>query len=292
MIALVLVTLGIFVPSLSEGCGMRPSLARVINGEDAAPNSWPWQISLQSRGRHICGGSLIRPNWILTAAHCVYRNPNPSGYIVKVGVHMRTGMTDVQQRFRVKTLHKHKDFTMQNLKHDIALLELDRSAQLSDKVTTVCLPDQDADLNSKCYITGWGRTSAGPPANTLQQAKLPLVSHSDCRKKWRTIDSSAHLCAGEGRSGASGGCNGDSGGPLVCEKGGKWYLHGAVSFGMQYCPTTHYTVFTRITSYISWIQEKIGDEGGGPNPPLPTQSPRPSPPMTARPPGPSQPGKY
>ena len=64
---------------------MRPSLARVINGEDAAPNSWPWQISLQSRGRHICGGSLIRPNWILTAAHCVYRNPNPSGYIVKVG---------------------------------------------------------------------------------------------------------------------------------------------------------------------------------------------------------------
>lgn len=67
---------------------------------------------------------------------------------------MRTGMTDVQQRFRVKTLHKHKDFTMQNLKNDIALLELDRSAQLSDKVTTVCLPDQDADLNSKCYITG------------------------------------------------------------------------------------------------------------------------------------------
>jgi len=72
------------------------------------------------------------------------------------------------------------------------------------------------------------------------------------------VDSSAHLCAGEGRASASGGCNGDSGGPLACEVGGKWYLHGAVSFGMRNCPTTHYTVFARVTSYKTWILEKIG----------------------------------
>ena len=64
----------------------------------------------------------------------------------------------MQQTFRVKTLVKHSGFTMQNLKHDIAVLQLDRSAQLSDKVTTVCLPDRDADLNSKCYITGLSLT--------------------------------------------------------------------------------------------------------------------------------------
>jgi len=67
---------------------------------------------------------------------------------------MRTGITDVQQTFRVKTFHKHSGFTMQNLQHDIAVLQLEGSAQLSDKVTTVCLPEQDADLKSKCYITG------------------------------------------------------------------------------------------------------------------------------------------
>ncbi len=60
----------------------------------------------------------------------------------------------MQQTFRVKTLYKHSGFTMQNLKHDIAVLQLERSAHLSNKVTTVCLPDNDADLNSKCYITG------------------------------------------------------------------------------------------------------------------------------------------
>jgi len=177
----------------------------------------------------------------------------------------------------LKALYKHSGFTMQNLKHDIAVLQLERNAQLSDKVTTVCLPDQDADLNSKCYITGWGRTSGGgPAANILQQAQLPLVSHNKCKEKYGVVDRSAHLCAGAGHEAASGGCNGDSGGPLVCEMAGKWYLHGAVSFGRENCPTTHYTVFTRITSYRSWILEKIGEGGeGGPNPPPSPQTPQP-----------------
>ena len=60
----------------------------------------------------------------------------------------------MQQTFRLRALHKHSDFTMQNLKHDIAVLQLVGKAKLSDKVTTVCLPEQAADLNSKCYITG------------------------------------------------------------------------------------------------------------------------------------------
>ena len=64
---------------------MRPPFSRVVNGDNASPHSWPWQVSLRVRGGHICGGSLIRPNWIVTAAHCVYRNPNPSGYTVVVG---------------------------------------------------------------------------------------------------------------------------------------------------------------------------------------------------------------
>ncbi len=64
---------------------MRPAFSRVVNGDDASPHSWPWQVSLRVRGGHICGGSLIRPDWIVTAAHCVYRNPNPSGYTVVVG---------------------------------------------------------------------------------------------------------------------------------------------------------------------------------------------------------------
>ena len=68
-----------------------------------------------------------------------------------------------------------------------------------------------------------------------------------------------HLCAGKGISTGSVACHEDSGGPLVCELGGSWFLHGAVSFGEKNCPSTKYTVFARITSYIPWIMDKTGN---------------------------------
>jgi len=111
------------------------------------------------------------------------------------------------------------------------------------------------------FSTGWGATRGGHPgaAKTLQQAMLPIVSPDTCRKKYSSrIHNDYHICAGEGRAGASGGCNGDSGGPLTCEEGGRWYLHGAVSFGKLHCPTEYYTVFARVSNYVRWIQTTTG----------------------------------
>ena len=123
-----------------------------------------------------------------------------------------------------------------------------------DKASEITCP-----LFIACQFTGWGRLSgSGPAADTLQQGQLPIVSHQDCAKKYTRYEGNTHLCAGEGTSAGSGACSGDSGGPLVCEVGGRWYLHGVVSFGKRNCPTTHYTVFARVTSYIYWITERIG----------------------------------
>ncbi|XP_068723499.1 chymotrypsinogen A-like [Montipora capricornis] len=268
MISLLLVAISAIHPLLSEGCGVRPAFSRVINGQNASPHSWPWQVSLRIKNRHICGGSLIKRDWIVTAAHCVYRDSSPSAYQVVVGGHRLSGRTSVQQTFDVIKLFKHSGFTMNNLKDDIAVLQLAGYVKLSDKVNTVCLPEQHADLNSICYITGWGLTSAGQPARILQQARLPLASHSECERSFPfgILDQNAHLCAG---ASGSGGCNGDSGGPLACEVNGKWVLHGAVSFGQRNCPTTHHTVFTRITSYVDWINDKTGGVSTAPTPPTP-----------------------
>ena len=72
--------------TLFKGCGKRPfHSTRVVNGQNAAPHSWPWQVSLRKDGMHICGGSLIKPNWVVTAAHCVYKNKYPGFYRVVVG---------------------------------------------------------------------------------------------------------------------------------------------------------------------------------------------------------------
>ena len=79
----------LFLDLSSSGCGMKPFSARVVNGENASPHAWPWQISLRVNGRHICGGSLVANDWVVTAAHCVDRNPRPSGYTVVVGKYLR-----------------------------------------------------------------------------------------------------------------------------------------------------------------------------------------------------------
>lgn len=86
MVKLLIKTISLNIFLIILGCGKRPMWARVINGQNASPHSWPWQISLRVNGRHICGGSLIRNDWVLTAAHCVDRNPTPSGYTVVVGM--------------------------------------------------------------------------------------------------------------------------------------------------------------------------------------------------------------
>jgi secreted trypsin-like serine protease len=84
---------------LCAACGVKPFSARVDNGDDAQPHAWPWQISLRVNGQHICGGSLIDNDWVLTAAHCVQRNLNPTGYTVVVGKY-------VNYRNYIKEIHK------------------------------------------------------------------------------------------------------------------------------------------------------------------------------------------
>ena len=258
---LILALLG---PSLIEACGKTPFSARVVNGENAAQHAWPWQISLRVDGRHICGGSLIARDWVLTAAHCVEKNPRPSGYTVVVGAHRRNGYTSVQQTFRVRQLFMHERY--KNLQNDIALLQLHQSIQSSEKVNTVCLPRSGHKISpgTRCYITGWGRVvGGGSAADILQQAMLPVASHRQCSRvnsRLGPIDERSMICAGgEGK----GGCQGDSGGPFVCNEGGKYVLRGAVSWGHRMCRTDHYTVFARVSSFIDWINQKMQGGGGG-----------------------------
>ena len=71
--------------ALPASCGRRPSGARVVGGEEAVPNSWPWQLSLRKYGRHNCGASLITPEWAVTAGHCVRRSLDPNVYSVLAG---------------------------------------------------------------------------------------------------------------------------------------------------------------------------------------------------------------
>uniref|UniRef100_A0A667XP76 pancreatic elastase II n=1 Tax=Myripristis murdjan TaxID=586833 RepID=A0A667XP76_9TELE len=257
------VVLAVVVAS-AYGCGLPtfpPVLSRVVAGEDARPHSWPWQISLQSdssgRWRHVCGGSLLSSEWVLTAAHCINSRYN---YRVELGKHNLKDTEEGSIALRAAKIFTHEDY---NTLHDIALIKLSSPVTFSDTIMPACLPDPGFVLphGAPCYVTGWGRLStSGPPADTLQQALLPVVGHDTCSQNdwWSVLATDKMVCAGG--DGIKAGCNGDSGGPLNCQNpDGSWDVHGVVSFGSgQGCNVLQKpTVFTQVSSYIDWINRTV-----------------------------------
>ncbi|XP_037373958.1 chymotrypsinogen 2-like [Talpa occidentalis] len=243
----------------SFGCGVpaiRPAvygIQRIVNGKDARPGSWPWQVSLQDhRGLHFCGGSLINENWVITAAHCGVS----TSHLVVAGVFDKSSAMENVQVLRIAQVFSHPWFNRRSMNNDIALLKLATPARFSEIVSPVCLPSaQDTfPVGSLCVTTGWGITYPnmyqGP--NKLQQATLPLLSTAQCRYYWGSMVTNLMVCAGA--SGISS-CKGDSGGPLVCQKNGAWNLVGVVSFGSSTCSTYMPGSYSRVTKHMPWIQE-------------------------------------
>ncbi|XP_030632257.1 elastase-1 [Chanos chanos] len=238
---------------------------RVVGGEIASANSWPWQISLQylSGGSyyHTCGGSLIRTGWVMTAAHCVDTSRT---WRVVVGDHDIYTHEGTEQYLSVSAVYVHPNWNRNNVAggYDIALLRLSTAAVLNSKVQLATLPPSGQVLpnNNACYITGWGRTSTGGPLSAkLKQAYLPVVDHQTCSSSswWGSTVKTTMVCAG---GGSDSGCNGDSGGPLNCLVSGRYVVHGVTSFVSSLgCNTLRKpTVFTRVSAYISWLQGIMG----------------------------------
>ncbi|KAJ7355070.1 Chymotrypsinogen B [Desmophyllum pertusum] len=244
-------------PSFIEACGVKPFGSRIVGGEEASPNSWPWQASLQYNGRHICGATVITESWILCAAHCVDQSSDPNRYSLALGAHSRTNDGEV---FRVSRVIKHEQFSMQHLRHDVALLKLSKPATLGGKINTICLPQHGSRVSpgTTCYVTGWGRInpSNNQLAPRLKQASAPVASHSECRRtNGGSVDESSMICVGGKGSSV---CNGDSGGPLSCKEGNRWVVRGAASWvTSRTCPGHTYSVYSRVSSYINWINGHI-----------------------------------
>uniref|UniRef100_A0A8C0GY03 chymotrypsin n=1 Tax=Chelonoidis abingdonii TaxID=106734 RepID=A0A8C0GY03_CHEAB len=238
------------------GCGLpaiQPVIsgyARIVNGETVVPGSWPWQVSLQDNtGFHFCGGSLISENWVVTAAHC-----GVSDRVVLGEFDQGSPAEDVQV---LQIVFQNRKFSSGSMKNDITLLKLAKPANMTDRVSPVCLPAATDNFPGglTCVTTGWGLTdpSGNNTPDQLQQAALPLLTNRQCKSYWGNIHD-VMICAGA--AGASS-CMGDSGGPLVCQKDGAWTLVGIVSWGSSTCSTSTPGVYARITKLRAWIDQII-----------------------------------
>jgi len=258
-------------PTLAPGtCGKpTPMGSRIIGGEFAKKDAWPWQVAIYYMGQFMCGGSLLSPTWIMTAAHCV-DGFDPVGYEIVLGQFNREDDVKPSEYFLAKRAFHHPDWMKPTpLNNDIALIELSKPAIFNRHVQPICLPkpsQANVPVGSECYITGWGQYKigkSGPPSIKQKQAKLRVVSNEEC-SNMNTVNmgipvTDKMVCAGLGPNHVESGCHGDSGGPFVCRANdGVWTLQGSVSWGSGECKTSQgYSVFARTNQFTDWIAQYV-----------------------------------
>ncbi|XP_011945271.1 PREDICTED: polyserase-2 isoform X2 [Cercocebus atys] len=269
-------------------CGRSEPSARIVGGSDAQPGTWPWQVSLHHGGGHICGGSLIAPSWVLSAAHCFMTNGTlepAAEWSVLLGVHSQDGPLDGAHTRAVAAIVVPVNYSQVELGADLALLHLASPASLGPAVRPVCLPRASHRFvhGTACWATGWGDVQEADPLPlpwVLQEVELRLLGEATCQCLYSqpgpfnlTLQIlPGMLCAGypEGRRDT---CQGDSGGPLVCEEGGRWFQAGITSFGFGCGRRNRPGVFTAVATYEAWIREQV--MGSEPGPAFPTQPQKP-----------------
>ncbi|MCH8544659.1 MAG: serine protease [Alcanivorax sp.] len=252
---------------VSQGVAGDGAQARIIGGTETVQGKWPWMAAVNfvtgannANRSLICGGTLIAPRWVLTAAHCVTTNQevqyNAQNLLVVVGSIHRDGSGGEQ--LPVSAIYVHPEYSRASLHNDIALLRL---AQPAD-----ARPVNLAGPETHHYLTragrrdlftamGWGRTQAHDPssgASLLQEVSLDYVPGSQCRQIWRNL-TDQQICAGSDL--AKDTCNGDSGGPLIMYHEGQHWLMGVTSYGSADCGTPGVPgVYTAASSYAGWME--------------------------------------
>ncbi|XP_071068433.1 transmembrane protease serine 5 isoform X4 [Dasypus novemcinctus] len=254
-------TSGRIVSLKCSECGARPLASRIVGGQAAVPGRWPWQASVALGSRHMCGGSVLAPHWVVTAAHCMlsFRLSRLSSWRVYTGL-LSLSAARPHQGAVVERIIPHPLYSAQTHDYDVALLRLRMPLNFSDTVGAVCLPAQGQDFprGSPCWVSGWGHTdpSHSHSSATLQDTVVPLLSSQLCNSScvYGGALTPRMLCAGylDGRADA---CQGDSGGPLVCPDGAKWHLVGVVSWGHGCAEPNQPGVYAKVAEFLDWIHD-------------------------------------
>ncbi|XP_028931810.1 suppressor of tumorigenicity 14 protein isoform X1 [Ornithorhynchus anatinus] len=253
-------------------CGTRSfnKQSRIVGGQNSDVGEWPWQVSLHAQGQgHLCGASLISPNWLVSAAHCFVddlkinmRYSDPWVWTAYLGLHdQRQRQASTVQERKVKRVIRHRLFNDFTFDHDIAVLELDQPVTYSNWVRPVCLPDATHSLppGKAIWVTGWGLTAeGGTGAVILQKGEIRVINQTVCHRLLPQQITPRMVCVGFLNGGVDA-CQGDSGGPLSSmEDNGRMFLAGVVSWGEGCARRDKPGVYTRVPQLRDWIKEMTG----------------------------------
>ncbi|OXB60895.1 hypothetical protein ASZ78_014447, partial [Callipepla squamata] len=182
-------------------CGLQAPLSRIIGGANSVEGEWPWQASLQVRGRHICGGTLIADRWVVSAAHCFQdeRLASPSVWTVYLGKYFQNISSHTEVSFKVIRLFLHPYYEEDSHDYDVALLQLDHPVITSPFIQPICLPASSHlfEPGLHCWITGWGALKEGGHiSNILQKVDVQIIQQDICSEAYHYMISPRMLCAG------------------------------------------------------------------------------------------------
>ncbi|KAM9177097.1 transmembrane protease serine 12 [Mergus octosetaceus] len=265
-------------------CGERPLIdetsgSRIVGGHDAEVGAWPWSVSLQihhvgAKFAHICGGTLVSENSVVTAGHCTTGRKDPYFWRAVLGTHNLWKHGKHAAKRSIRSIIVHPEFDRETFENDIALFQLNSAVRYSYYIQPICLPSAHLYLyigqETECFISGWGRIAEkGKTPSVLQEAQVEIIPYSECNSSdaYGGMINNNMICAGS-PSGGIDSCQGDSGGPLVCYHPGdnKFYLLGVTSFGYG-CGRQRYPgVYVRVPHYRRWISSQLLLNGKAGNP--------------------------
>ncbi|XP_019488911.1 PREDICTED: ovochymase-2 [Hipposideros armiger] len=249
--------------------------SRIVGGNQVEKGSYPWQVSLKRRQKHICGGTIISPQWVITAAHCVANRNIASTLNVTAGKHDLSHVEPGEQALPIESIIVHPYFsTKKPMDYDIALLKMAGTFHFGQFVGPMCLPEPGERFKAGliCTTVGWGRlTENGILPQVLQEVSLPILTQEECVAAMlslkKPISGRTFLCTGFPDGGRDA-CQGDSGGSLMCRnKKGGWTLAGVTSWGLgcgrgwrnnvQKDDQGSPGIFTDLSKMLPWIHKHI-----------------------------------
>lgn len=257
--------------------GEWPHMCAILSEEPVVEEPGHAGGEAQTVNLYQCGGSLIAPGVILTAAHCAEKFRSQPGKLkVRCGEWDTQNQTEprAHQDRTIQTVDIHPDFNERNLANDWALLYTTEPFELQEHIDTVCLPDPEEQFDGQnCFATGWGKDqfgAAGEYQVVLKEIGLPVVGHQHCQDSLRRtrlgrrfqLDES-FICAG-GIAGKDT-CKGDGGSPLVCQSKGDPFTYvqaGVVAWGIGCGEDATPGVYASVSKAVCWIDYSMSCNQG------------------------------